>query len=571
MAASSPEGSSLCLGDSAASPVDGMEPPPGPVLAHLPGELLEQILCSGGLDYRDIIGLGCTCRRLRELCVGRGKVWRRQLRDRWPSMMKYYNQTDSYDWLEEFKTRHKAGLAVHKLLVDFSRRFITERNIPCEFNELESFGYPAYFLEDELLIIINNESKKCSVLQYCAKKILCSMRQEATLRDLKALLQHPSGNHQILEGAPSPIEDLDLQEQALDALNHVLFVDMKFKGNVTDYYNPLNSYIHQVLITKTGIPISLSVLYLYLAEQLGVLLEPVNFPHHFMLRWSQGHRGSVNISDYAYVDVFGGGKRLTARDCAYVIGLYVTEEFYAAVGTKEVMQRMIGNLLNLGKRESKDRNFMLLRVSLDLYLTMYPDSVQHLLLQARLYFHLGIWPEKVLDILQNIQALDPSQHGAVAYLIQHTLEHIAKRKEDGVPNIKLRSTESEVCYSIGLIMRHKRHGYRGVIFGWDPICMMPPDWIENLDTENLTNGANQPFYSILSDDGYYTYIEQEHLELHPSPEQMLHPDIQLYFSEFTGTHYIGNEELKIQYPEDMEFTLDCIQHSLDGQCSASQQ
>lgn len=38
---------------------------------------------------------------------------------------------------------------------------------------------------------------------------------------------------------------------------------------------------------------------------------------------------------------------------------------------------------------------MLLRVSLDLYLAMYPDSVQHLLLQARLYFHLGIWPEKV--------------------------------------------------------------------------------------------------------------------------------------------------------------------------------
>jgi len=47
-------------------------------------------------------------------------------------------------------------------------------------------------------------------------------------------------------------------------------------------------------------------------------------------------------------------------------------------------------------RESTDQSYQLLRDSLDLYLAMYPDNVQHLMLQARLYFHLGIWPEKVL-------------------------------------------------------------------------------------------------------------------------------------------------------------------------------
>lgn len=46
-------------------------------------------------------------------------------------------------------------------------------------------------------------------------------------------------------------------------------------------------------------------------------------------------------------------------------------------------------------RESTDQSYQLLRDSLDLYLAMYPDNVQHLMLQARLYFHLGIWPEKV--------------------------------------------------------------------------------------------------------------------------------------------------------------------------------
>ncbi|PIO32251.1 hypothetical protein AB205_0047930 [Aquarana catesbeiana] len=121
-----------------------------------------------------------------------------------------------------------------------------------------------------------------------------------------------------------------------------------------------------------------------------------------MLRWCQGTRGSSFVTDYVFVDAFGSGKYRTAKECEYLIGQPVTEEFFAAVNTKEVLQRMVGNLLNLGKRESKDRSFMLLRVSLDLYLAMYPDSVQHLLLQARLYFHLGIWPEKVKNQRQRI-------------------------------------------------------------------------------------------------------------------------------------------------------------------------
>lgn len=45
--------------------------------------------------------------------------------------------------------------------------------------------------------------------------------------------------------------------------------------------------------------------------------------------------------------------------------------------------------------EGNEKSYQLLRDSLDLYLTINPDNVQYLLLQARLYFHLGIWPEKV--------------------------------------------------------------------------------------------------------------------------------------------------------------------------------
>ncbi|XP_069816848.1 F-box only protein 21 isoform X1 [Dendropsophus ebraccatus] len=588
-----------------------------PGLLSLPGELLELVLCSGDLDHKDIVSVTCSCRRLRDVCAARGKVWRRQLYARWPSIIKYYNYLDLLDWREEFKSRYMAGIEAQRIVATFSKTLIIEHRMPCEgFNDLDTSGYPVHFIEDELLLILKSENGKCLTQKYCAKKILYFMRQEATICKLKEFLQRPVDKQDFLEGAvlidqycnpledisleniqvqiedlirrvkvylnaknsrhpslslqagdSSYIEDLTLQGQALAALNHVLFTEMKFKGNVADFYNPLNSYIHQVLINRTGIPISLSVLYLTLAKRLGVFLEPVNFPHHFMLRWCQGDQGGSNITDYVYVDAFGYGKCLTVKECEYMIGQHVTEEFYAAVSTKEVLQRMVGNLLNLGKRERKDRSFMLLRVSLDLYLAMYPDSVQHLLLQARLYFHLGIWPEKVLDILQNIQALDPSQHGAVAYLVQHTLEHIERRKEDSGPNVKLRSSEKDVCYTVGLIVRHRRYDYRGVIFGWDPVCMMPPDWIENLSVHQLPQGANQPFYSILLDDGSCSYVAQENLEPHPEPGPIQHPDIALYFSEFAGDHYIANKELQLQYPEDTDFQTD---QSLLGQSDAPQ-
>lgn len=64
----------------------------------------------------------------------------------------------------------------------------------------------------------------------------------------------------------------------------------------------------------------------------------------------------------------------------------------------------------------------------------------------------------MLDILQHIQALDPSQHGAVGYLVQHTLEHIQHKKHPATPEVKKRSAPEhlEVQYSVGLIMKHKR-------------------------------------------------------------------------------------------------------------------
>ncbi len=72
--------------------------------------------------------------------------------------------------------------------------------------------------------------------------------------------------------------------QRLRALNQFFFHDLSFGGNVNDYYDPDNSYLNAVLRTRRGIPISLAVLWMELAQGLGLNARGVAFPGHFMVK-----------------------------------------------------------------------------------------------------------------------------------------------------------------------------------------------------------------------------------------------------------------------------------------------
>jgi regulator of sirC expression with transglutaminase-like and TPR domain len=72
--------------------------------------------------------------------------------------------------------------------------------------------------------------------------------------------------------------------QKLRLLNHFFFQDLGFTSNVNDYYDPDNSFIHMVLQTRRGIPISLAVLWLELAQSLGLSAQGVGFPGHFLVK-----------------------------------------------------------------------------------------------------------------------------------------------------------------------------------------------------------------------------------------------------------------------------------------------
>lgn len=139
--------------------------------------------------------------------------------------------------------------------------------------------------------------------------------------------------------------------QKLRLLNRYFFQDLGFAGNVNDYYAPDNSYLHRVLETRRGIPISLSVLYIELAQQIGLQARGVSFPGHFLvkLRIPQGSQpGEVVIDPFS-------GQSLSRAELDEQLRPYRQQQglaeddvplglFLQAATSRAVLARMLRNL-----------------------------------------------------------------------------------------------------------------------------------------------------------------------------------------------------------------------------------
>lgn len=96
-------------------------------------------------------------------------------------------------------------------------------------------------------------------------------------------------------------------EEKLLALNTYLFDELGYTGNAEDYYDPRNSYLNEVMDRRTGIPITMAVLYMEIGRRIGLPLEGVSFPGHFLVRLRMRHGMLV-------LDPFCGGAPLAADD-----------------------------------------------------------------------------------------------------------------------------------------------------------------------------------------------------------------------------------------------------------------
>ena len=149
-------------------------------------------------------------------------------------------------------------------------------------------------------------------------------------------------NDLALEASERAGADADVF-RSIAALNFVLFVRHGFRGNRDDYYDPKNSFLNQVIERKCGIPITLSVLYMEIAERVGLAVNGIGFPGHFMVMVRADNTGVV-------IDPFNSGDIKTDEDLAAMLQqLYggkmnLRSEFLAPLSKKQILIRMLTNL-----------------------------------------------------------------------------------------------------------------------------------------------------------------------------------------------------------------------------------
>jgi len=175
---------------------------------------------------------------------------------------------------------------------------------------------------------------------------------------------------------------------AIKSINRYLFDELGFEGNREKYDDPRNSCLNEVLDRRTGIPITLSAVYLEVARRAGVAMEGVNFPRHFLIRCTARSHGTSGL----ILDPFHGGMILSEQKCRVLLQQHVGPEvsfsrsLLAPATRAEIVVRM---LLNLKRLYVNMRSFPQARDVIELLVTMTPSALSELRDRGLLAYHLN--------------------------------------------------------------------------------------------------------------------------------------------------------------------------------------
>ena len=138
------------------------------------------------------------------------------------------------------------------------------------------------------------------------------------------------------------ISNVDNPTYKISMLNEHLFQKYGFSGDTQDYYNPKNNFLNQVLEKKSGIPLSLSIIYSEIAKHVGLELRIVGFPSHVIVKYNEE----------ILLDPFNKGKLLKLDDLEQILDksfdgqVDFYPEFLDEISTDKILIRMLRNLKN---------------------------------------------------------------------------------------------------------------------------------------------------------------------------------------------------------------------------------
>tara|TARA_B100000029_G_scaffold25505_2_gene25118 strand:- start:2735 stop:3568 length:834 start_codon:yes stop_codon:yes gene_type:complete len=181
--------------------------------------------------------------------------------------------------------------------------------------------------------------------------------------------------------------------QKINAINTYLFEEIGFRGNDQDYYNPKNSYLNEVLATRLGIPITLSLLCMEVSKRLSIDLVSIGMPGHIVIQHSE-------ITDL-FIDPFHGGILLSKEECIERVksitqgSLPWKDSYLTPLTNHEFLARMLRNLKSIYLKESC---YSEAQHIMDLLLEVNPEALSERRDRGIVNFQLGNYRDSLDDL-----------------------------------------------------------------------------------------------------------------------------------------------------------------------------
>jgi regulator of sirC expression with transglutaminase-like and TPR domain len=193
---------------------------------------------------------------------------------------------------------------------------------------------------------------------------------------------------------------------AIEKLNRFLFRTKGFRGNHADYYDPRNSYLNEVLERRLGIPITLSVLFMEVGRRLGLRVEGVGMPGHFIVKCVENDREIL-------VDPFTQGEILLEAECRrrmeqqFGASLRFDRSFLDSVNKHQILTRMLRNLKGIYWERGEFRKAVGV---LDKILLLNPEGSSEFRDRATAHFKLSNFSLALADWVRYLE-MEPQAKG----------------------------------------------------------------------------------------------------------------------------------------------------------------
>jgi regulator of sirC expression with transglutaminase-like and TPR domain len=191
-------------------------------------------------------------------------------------------------------------------------------------------------------------------------------------------------------------------EERVLALNEFMFEHLGYCGNVDEYYDPRNSYLNDVIDRRTGIPITLSILYMEIGRRVGLPLEGISFPGHFMVRL-RVRSGMLVLDPFAFGAPQSESELRERLKRVIPAGLSAEvpvaelplEQFLEPASKRQILARVLRNLKGIYRETQKP--WRMLEV-LNRMLVLSPEASGELRDRGFVYERLECWRPALKDL-----------------------------------------------------------------------------------------------------------------------------------------------------------------------------